>query len=134
VVLVGTEYLAIHDAEHGRWVNRLERAVRAGVTMAYGTDVIDDVPGQTRGTEAMRGIEIWIEAKVPARLLVQAMTTNAARLLGVSDQRGAIAKGLAADLIATPQNPLEHPETLKQVSFVMKDGTIVRQGTSGNVK
>jgi imidazolonepropionase-like amidohydrolase len=126
VVLVGTEYLALRDPLRARWIDRLKRAVRANVTLVYGTDTIDEVAGQTRGTESMRGVDVWVEAGVTPRTLIQAMTTNAARLLGMDDQRGAIKAGLAADIIATPDNPLERPATLKQVTFVMKDGRIVK--------
>jgi imidazolonepropionase-like amidohydrolase len=106
VVLVGTEYLALSDAgSRPQWLDRLRRAFKIGVTMAYGTDVIEEVEGQTRGMVAMSGIDPWIEAGVPAKVLLQAMTMNAARLLGVDEQRGAIREGLAADIIATAGNP-----------------------------
>ncbi len=127
VVLVGTEYLALNNkASRAQWVDRLRRAFKVGVTMAYGTDVTDEVAGQTRGTEAMRGIDIWVEAGIPPRVILQAMTINAARLLGVEKERGALRSGLAADIIATPGNPLEDINVLKHVSFVMKDGVRVR--------
>jgi imidazolonepropionase-like amidohydrolase len=54
------------------------------------------------------------------------MIPNAVRLLGVDDERGAIRPGLAADIIATPDNPLDNVQTLKNVFFVMKDGAIIR--------
>lgn len=127
VVLVGTEYIGLVDkANRAKWVDRLRRAFRVGVTMAYGTDVIDDVAGQTRGTEAMRGIEIWVEAGIPPKVILQAMTINAARLMGVEKQRGALRPGLAADIIATSGNPLEDINVLKSVSFVMKDGVRIK--------
>ena len=132
VVLVGTEYLALGDQRnHARWVDRLKRAYRVGVTMAYGTDVIDEVKGETRGTEAMKGIDPWVEAGVPARAILQAMTVNAARLLGVEKERGRVQPGMAADIIATPENPLENVNTLKRVTFVMKDGVVVKGGQQG---
>jgi imidazolonepropionase-like amidohydrolase len=56
------------------------------------------------------------------------MTANAARLLAVDNQRGAIKVGQAADIIATPENPLDNILTLKQVSFVMKDDKVFRNG------
>jgi len=128
VVLVGTDYLAIDDkTDHDIWIDRLRRAQKIGVTMAYGTDVSDIVPGQTRGTLAMSGIDPWIEAKIPPQALLQAMTANAARLLGVDKDRGFLKVGLAADIIATPGNPLEKVETLKQVIFVMKNGTVIKK-------
>ena len=129
VVLVGTDYLGLRSAapERAQWVDRLKRAHRIGVTMAYGTDVIDQRVGFTRGTEAIAGIDIWAEAGVPAKAILLAMTGNAARLLGVEKVRGMLQVGMAADLIAVPENPLENINTLKNVSFVMKNGAVIRK-------
>ena len=125
VVLVGTDYLQLRDP--GPWVDRLKRAHQIGVTMAYGTDVIDQPPGETRGTEAMKGIDVWTQAAVPPAALLQAMTINAARLMGHGKQRGAIKAGMAADIIATTGNPLSDVSALKKVTFVMKNGVVVKQ-------
>jgi imidazolonepropionase-like amidohydrolase len=127
VVLVGTDYLALREPGT-RWVDRLKRAHQIGVTMAFGTDVIDNPTGQTRGTETMRGIEPWIQAGVPAKVLLQAMTANAARLMGMEKQRGAIRAGLSADIIATAASPLDDAAALKKVVFVMKNGRVVKGG------
>lgn len=129
VVLVGTDYLALRTNEQGhkQWVDRLRRAYKIGVTMAYGTDVIDQRPGQTRGTETIMGIDPWVEAGVPSKALLQAMTINAARLMGVEKERGLLREGLAADIIAVPDNPLENINTLKKVSFVMKNGSVIKK-------
>ena len=128
VVLVGTEYLALYIAgTHDRWVDRLRRAYRIGVPLVYGTDVVEAQEGETRGTLAMSGIGPWIEAGVPAPALLKAMTIDAARLLGVDKDRGLIRVGLAADIIATPENPLENANALKRVSFVMKDGVVIKK-------
>ena len=54
------------------------------------------------------------------------MTTHPAELLRMKDSRGAIAAGLRADIIATPENPLADIHALRKVRFVMKDGKIVR--------
>jgi imidazolonepropionase-like amidohydrolase len=62
-----------------------------------------------------------------AKAILQTMTVNAARLLGVDQERGTLRPGLAADIIATPGDPTEDVGALKQVNFVMKDGAIVRQ-------
>jgi len=44
----------------------------------------------------------------------------------VDGERGAIRPGLAADIIATPGDPLDNIQTLKNVFFVMKDGAVIR--------
>ena len=128
VVLVGTEYLALTiPGTRERWVDRLKRAYKIGVTLVYGTDVADAVEGQTRGTLAISGIEPWIEAGIPNPVLLKAMTIDAARLLGVDKERGLLRVGMAADIIATPGNPLENANELKRVSFVMKNGVVIKK-------
>jgi imidazolonepropionase-like amidohydrolase len=138
VVLVGTEftekaalYLGLDPASakafHTIFLDRLKRAYKVGVTMAYGTDTFFNVEGETRGTLAISYIDSFVEAGIPAVDTLRIMTINAARLLGVDKQRGAIRAGLAADIIATPENPLDNIQTLKKVAFVMKDGKVFKQ-------
>ncbi len=129
VMLVGTEFTEkMSDAEdHKIWVDRLRRAYKIGVNMAFGTDVDLAMPGETRGTLAIDYIQSWVEAGVPATDTLRAMTANAARLLGVDKERGFLKPGMAADIIATPENPAENIQTLRKVSFVMKDGAIIKQ-------
>ncbi len=129
VTLVGTEFTEklTGTEEHKIWVDRLKRAHMIGVNMAFGTDVIDALPGETRGTLAIDYIQSWIEAGVPAADTLRAMTVNAARLLGVDKERGFLKPGMAADIIATSENPVEDIRTLKRVSFVMKDGAVIKR-------
>ena len=129
VTLVGTEFTEkLAGAEqHKIWVDRLRRAHQVGVNMAFGTDVIEALPGETRGTLSISFIDSWVDAGVPAGDILRAMTVNGARLLGVDKERGFLQPGLAADIIATAENPEENIQTLKKVSFVMKDGAIIKQ-------
>lgn len=137
VVLVGTDFpersagflgLDARTAKlfHDIFVDRLKRAYRVGVTMAFGTDTFIQVQGETRGTLALEFLDSYAEAKIPAPYVLKMMTPNAARLLGVDKQRGFIKAGQAADIIATPEDPLQNINTLRKVSFVMKDGKVVR--------
>jgi imidazolonepropionase-like amidohydrolase len=141
VVLVGTDFperMALQlgagadfaKAFHAMFLERLKRAYRVGVTMAYGTDAFFDVPGETRGTLALAYLDSYVEAGVPAPYVLKMLTTNAARLLGVEARRGAIRAGLAADIIATPGDPLADITVLRRVAFVMKDGKVVRSPAS----
>jgi imidazolonepropionase-like amidohydrolase len=129
VTLVGTEFTEklTTAADHKIWVDRLRRAQKIGVNMAFGTDVDVALPGETRGTLAIGYIDSWVDAGVPADDIVRAMTVNAARLLGVDNTRGFLKPGYAADIIAAPKNPEENVQTLKKVTFVMKDGYVYKQ-------
>ncbi len=137
VVLVGTDFtekawlaydipVELAKRWHARSVDRLRRAYRIGVTLAFGSDLIFHAPDETRGTWTMSQIDSFVEAGIPAKVILQAMTTNAARLLGVERQRGALSAGQFADIIATPDNPLDNISTLKRVSFVMKNGKVFK--------
>jgi imidazolonepropionase-like amidohydrolase len=132
VVLVGTDFTEQAARENGMselhavFVDRLKRAYQIGVTMAFGTDMFVYVPGQTRGASAAEYVDSWVEAGVPAKDTLRAMTINAARLLGVDGERGAIRAGLAADIIATPENPRDNIQAVRKVSFVMKDGSVFK--------
>ena len=129
VTLVGTEFPAKLSSpeEHKIWVDRLRRAHKIGVNVVFGTDVDSAESGETRGTLAISYIDSWVDAGIPAADTIRAMTISAARLLGVDKVRGALKPGLAADIIAVPENPVENIQSLRKVSFVMKDGTIVKQ-------
>jgi len=86
-----------------------------------------DIKGMTRGQIAVGYIDSFVEAGIEPLDIMRAMTSRAAGLLGVSAERGALRPGMAADLVATPVNPLQDINGLKQIDFVMKDGRIHRQ-------
>jgi imidazolonepropionase-like amidohydrolase len=113
--------------EYQQEIDRLRAGYRAGVTIAFGTDAIHDLPGTTRGPLAITWVDSYLDAGLPPLAILQAMTINAARLLGVEKERGTIAPGMAADIIATGGDPLADPRVLRQVHFVMKNGKVVKQ-------
>lgn len=138
VVLVGTEFTAklfehlglpAAEAEkaHLAYVERLKRAYKIGVPMVYGSDAFFNVEGETRGEQSLSIIDSFVKAGVANKDLVRYMTTDAARLLGVDSRRGAVRTGLRADIIATPENPLDNIQTLKKVAFVMKNGKVFKK-------
>jgi imidazolonepropionase-like amidohydrolase len=56
---------------------------------------------------------------------LQAATTTAADLLGVSDHTGRVAAGLEADLVVLERNPLEDIGVVQDVLMVVSDGKVV---------
>jgi len=58
---------------------------------------------------------------------LQADMINGAKLLGWEGRIGELKPGYFADIVAVPGNPLEDITAVERVSFVMKDGAIVRQ-------
>jgi imidazolonepropionase-like amidohydrolase len=133
VYLVGTDFTRAAaqamglDEYHGKVVARLKRARAVGVPIAYGTDIIFTLPGETRGTLSIAGIESFQEAGFTPPEILRFMITNAAQLLGVEKERGAIQAGAAADIVAAPGDPLADANVLRRISFVMKDGRVIRR-------
>jgi imidazolonepropionase-like amidohydrolase len=110
-----------------RIVDRLRRARQIGVKIAFGTDVVVELPNKNRAEMMLDYLDVWTAAGAPPAEILKCMTTNAAELLQLKGKRGAIAAGQAADIIATPQNPLENIQALRGVRFVMKDGKVVKR-------
>ncbi|MGW0324110.1 amidohydrolase family protein [Nocardia sp. NPDC003183] len=99
----------------------LRRAIRAGVKIACGTDA----PAVPHGHNAK---ELWAlvdRGMTPAQAL-RAATIVSAELIGVDD-RGRLAPGLLADIIAVPGDPTADITTIEDVPFVMKDGRVYKK-------
>jgi imidazolonepropionase-like amidohydrolase len=109
-----------------RSADRLRRALRAGVRIAYGSDEYYNAPGRTRGQSSLLTLQAYQEAGMSPLEVLRAATLNSADLLGMSDRIGAIEPGKFADIIAVDGDPLKNVEALQHVRFVMKGGQIVR--------
>jgi imidazolonepropionase-like amidohydrolase len=96
------------------------KAIRAGVKIAFGTDAAVYPHG-----ENAREFAVYVGYGMKPIDAIRTATLNAADLLGVND-RGVIAPGKLADLIAVPGNPLEDVRVLEQVSWVMKGGVVYK--------
>ncbi len=113
---------------NAQWfIDPVRRAFKAGVTLVFGPDVIFTTDEYSRGRLSIETVDHWVEAGVPALEILRALTTNAARLLGIDKERGALQVGMKADIIATATNPLDDIGTLKAVMFVMKNGKVIKQ-------
>ena len=107
-------------------VDRLKRAYKIGTPMAFGTDIIVDLPALNRVQSSLKVLETWKAAEIPASYILQTMTIKAAELLGIDKERGILASSYYADIIAVKNNPLTDIEAIKTVHFVMKEGEIIR--------
>jgi imidazolonepropionase-like amidohydrolase len=108
-------------------IDRLKRAYKIGTKMAFGSDIIIDLPGMNRAQTNLKVLQTWKAANIPAAYILQTMTFYAAELLGTEKSRGIIATDYAADIIAVKTNPLDNIDVIKNVHFVMKDGKVVKR-------
>lgn len=61
---------------------------------------------------------------------LKSATANDAELLGIAQKVGTLEKAKLADVIAMPGDPTADITVTEHVSFVMKEGKIIRQGPS----
>jgi imidazolonepropionase-like amidohydrolase len=92
----------------------LHGAIEGGLKFGIGTDGIH----QGLAQEAAYISELGASNKD----VLAGITVNAAKICRVSDQTGAIKKGLAADMVALDGNPLEDITALKRVAAVYQNG------------
>ena len=83
-----------------------------------------DAPAIPHGRNAKELVALVDRGMTPAQA-IGAATTVAAELISVDD-RGRLAEGLLADVIAVPGDPLADITVTESVCFVMKGGDVVR--------
>jgi imidazolonepropionase-like amidohydrolase len=98
------------------------KALKAGVKIAFGTDVGGFSWSEPIAQEFAREVEFGM---TPMQA-IQSATTRAAELLDMVGEIGVIAPGAYADLMAVNGDPLLDVSALERVGFVMKDGRVIR--------
>jgi imidazolonepropionase-like amidohydrolase len=96
-----------------------EKAVKAGVKIAYGTD-----SGVYPHALAGRQMSKMVKHGMSPMQAIQSATTVSAELLGWQDRVGALEAGRYADVIAVAGDPIEDISELERVTFVMKGGEV----------
>jgi imidazolonepropionase-like amidohydrolase len=100
----------------------IARAFKAGVLVALGTDAAVYPHGLNAGEFA-----VYVELGMTPLQALQSGTVNAARLLGLQGDVGAIEAGKYADIVAVGGDPLKDISETQRVRFVMKGGAVVKR-------
>jgi imidazolonepropionase-like amidohydrolase len=138
------------------YIDRLQRAMKMGVKIAFGSDARG--PGSGRNADktfsqrSLGTLVAYQQAGLSPLEIIRAATINAADLLGWSDaaqplmpaekkfvvddnkvwqdRLGAIEPERFADLIAVRGDPLKDLSELQRVIFVMKEGSVIKDATA----
>ena len=97
------------------------KAYKAGVTIAFGTDM-----GVTPHGQNAREFELMVGAGMAPMDAIKAATITAARLVGQDKDLGSVEKGKIADLVAVNGDPLQDISLVRDVQFVMKEGVVYK--------
>ena len=105
----------------------VERAVKAGIRIVYGTDM-----GGIKWTEPMaQEFPYLVQFGLKPMQAIRAATSTAAEMLGEKGELGVLAAGAYADIVAVGGDPLQDVKELAKVRFVMKGGTVFKNELDG---
>jgi imidazolonepropionase-like amidohydrolase len=102
------------------------RAVKAGVKIAFGSDV----GGFSWNDPIAKEFPYMVQFGMTPMQAIQSATSRAAEMLGMKGQLGAVAPGALADIIAVSGDPLKDVKVLEKVTFVMKDGKVFKEAAT----
>lgn len=94
---------------------------RAGGLLAAGVDPTG-IGGALPGYGDQRNFELLVEAGFTPVEVVQVMSLNGARILGMDDELGSVEVGKRGDLVVIQGDPISRPEDIRKVVTVFKDG------------
>ena len=98
-------------------------AVKMGIKVSFGTDAAVFPHGQNA-----KEFKLMVDLGMLPIDALKTATGNAADLFGIAQKTGTLEKGKFADVIAMPRDPTADITATERVSFVMKEGKIIRNG------
>jgi imidazolonepropionase-like amidohydrolase len=98
-------------------------AVKMGVKIGLGTDAAVFPHG-----ENAKEFKLMVDLGMAPIDALKTATANDAELFGISQKIGTLEKGKLADVVAMPGDPTQDITATERVSFVMKEGKIIRNG------
>ena len=98
-------------------------AVKMGVRISFGTDAAVFPHGQNA-----KEFKLMVDLGMTPIDALKSATANDAELLGLVQKVGTLEKGKLADIVAVPGDPTADITATERVSFVMKEGKIIRNG------
>lgn len=123
---IGNYPKALQDKAKAATAARTEmfrNAVKIGVKISLGTDAAVFPHGQNA-----KEFKLMVDLGMAPIEALKAATSNDAELFGIAQKVGTLEKGKLADIIAMPGDPTSDITVTERVSFVMKEGKIIRNG------
>jgi imidazolonepropionase-like amidohydrolase len=100
-----------------------QKAMRAGVKIAFGTDI----GGFSWSESIAQEFADMVALGMSPMDAIRSGTSSAADMLGMTGDTGVIAPGAYADIVAVSGDPLRDITVLQNVKFVMKDGNVFKR-------
>ena len=105
---------------YGAMLRMVKAMYDAGVPIVAGTDAAP------LGFALFRELELYAQAGIPPRRVIQLATLGAARIMHRDAERGSVAVGKLADLVLVDGDPTQRISDIRRTSLVVKDGIVYR--------
>jgi imidazolonepropionase-like amidohydrolase len=102
-------------------------ALKMGVKISFGTDAAVYPHGQNA-----KEFKLMVDLGMTPIDALKSATASDADLFGIAQKVGTLEKGKLADIVAMPGDPTSDITGTEHVSFVMKEGKIIRQSLRTN--
>jgi imidazolonepropionase-like amidohydrolase len=121
---LGAESVAKIDTVRLAGLASLEKMQRAGLTMAFGTDLLGEMHRHQSEEFVIRG------RVLPAMEVIRSTTVHAAKLLRMEGRIGTVAPGAFADFVVVEGDPLKDLSLLtgqgRHLSAIMQGGRFMK--------
>jgi imidazolonepropionase-like amidohydrolase len=104
----------------------LFRAYQSGVTLIAGSDAGNMLV--IHGPTVQHELQLWVNAKIPAAVALEAATYNAAKALHQENRIGLIRAGMDANLILVDGDPLQDISATEHINAVYLRGERIDRG------
>jgi imidazolonepropionase-like amidohydrolase len=104
----------------------LLHAYQSGVTLISGSDAGNMLV--IHGPTVQHELELWVNAKIPAAVALQAATYNAAKTLHQENRIGLIKEGMDATFIVLDGDPLQDISATEHINAVYLRGEHIDRG------
>src|SRR6266849_5266451 len=98
-------------------------AIKMGIKISFGTDAAVFPHGQNA-----KEFKLMVDLGMQPIDALRSATATTAELFGIAQKTGTLETGKFADVIAMPGDPTADMTATERVSFVMKEGKIIRNG------
>lgn len=115
-----------------RWMHFINEYKNHGGRVCAGSD--SGFIYNLYGFGFIRELELLQEAGFHPLEAIRAATLKSAELLGLDDKIGTVEKGVRADLVITPENPLENTKSLYGIGAIRLNEELQRAERVGGVK
>ncbi len=92
---------------------------RSGLSIEAGTD-------NTAGFALHRELELDVQAGIPANVVLQNATLNAAKIMSMDKDLGSVTAGKLADMVLIDGDPTKNISDIRKTALVIKDGVIYK--------